>query len=279
MAEAENKQQQINTDKEMKALSIPDKGKYIDSLVSIITPAYNVAAYIAETIESVLAQTYSNWEMLIANDCSKDNTAEIVQSYADKDKRIKLINLTQNSGAAAARNTAIQNAKGRYIAFLDSDDLWKKEKLQKQIEFMQQNGYAFTFHDFIMFNDGTKKENGKIIKVAEQIDYKKLLKGNNTGGCLAVCIDRNIVKKICMPNQRHEDYICWLNILKEYKINGYGINEVLGYYRVGKVSVSSNKFKSAIWTWNVYRDSQKLSALKSMYYMLFYVMNGLRKHS
>ena len=271
MAEVKNKEQQINTDELHQ--------QYIDDLVSIITPAYNAAAYIAETIESVLAQTYTNWEMLIVNDCSKDNTAEIVQSYAEKDKRIKLINLKQNSGAAIARNTAIQNAKGRYIAFLDSDDLWKKEKLQKQIEFMQKNGYAFTFHNFIMFNDGMKKENGKLIKVARQTNYKTLLKGNNTGGCLAVCIDRSIVKNVSMPNQRHEDYICWLNILKEYKINGYGINEVLGYYRVGKVSVSSNKFKSAIWTWNVYRKSQRFSILKSMYYMCFYVVNGLKKHS
>lgn len=271
MSEVKNKEQQINTDEL--------RQQYKDGLVSIITPAYNAEAYIAETIASVLAQTYTNWEMLIVNDCSQDNTAEIVQSYAAKDKRIKLINLKQNSGAAAARNTAIQNAKGRYIAFLDSDDLWKKEKLQKQIEFMQKNGYVFTFHNFIMFNDGMKKENGKLIKVARQTDYKTLLKGNNTGGCLAVCIDRSILKNVSMPNQRHEDYICWLNILKEYKINGYGINEVLGYYRVGKVSVSSNKFKSAIWTWKVYRKSQRFSILKSMYYMCFYVVNGLKKHS
>lgn len=144
---------------------------------------------------------------------------------------------------------------------------------------MQQNGYAFTFHNFIMFDDGKDKENGKIIKVSMQVDYKKLLKGNNTGGCLAVCIDRRIVKEIFMPNKRHEDYICWLNILKRYQIKGYGINEILGYYRVGKVSVSSNKFKSALWTWKVYRDSQKLSVLKSLYYMCFYCLNGIRKHS
>ena len=270
MAELKIKEQQLNTE---------NKQEYIDDLVSIITPAYNAAKYITETIESVLAQTYPKWEMLIVNDCSKDNTAEIVQRYAAKDNRIKLINLKQNSGAAVARNTAIQNAKGRYIAFLDSDDLWKKEKLQKQLRFMQQNDYAFTFHNFIMFNDGTEKENGKFIKVSTQVDYKKLLKGNNTGGCLAVCIDRSIVKEIFMPSKRHEDYICWLNIVKRYQIKGYGINEILGYYRVGKVSVSSNKLKSALWTWNVYRENQKLSLLESIYYMCFYCLNGIRKHS
>lgn len=238
MSELKQKDQQLNNE---------NKQEYIDDLVSIITPAYNAAEYIAETIESVVAQTYPKWEMLIVNDCSKDNTA-------------------------------IQNAKGRYIAFLDSDDLWKKEKLQKQLRFMQRNGYAFTFHNFVMFNNGTDKENGKVIKVSEKIDYKKLLKGNNTGGCLAVCIDRKVVKEIFMPSKRHEDYICWLDILKRYQIKGYGINEILGYYRVGKVSVSSNKFKSALWTWKVYRKSQKLSVLKSIYYMCFYVINGIRKH-
>ena len=270
MAESENREQQLN---------IENKQEYVNDLVSIITPAYNAAEYIAETIESVLAQTYPKWEMLIVNDCSTDNTATIVQNYVNKDNRIKLINLKQNSGAAVARNTAIQNAKGRYIAFLDSDDLWKKEKLQKQLNFMQQNGYAFTFHNFIMFDDGKEKQNGKFIKVSEQVDYKNLLKGNNTGGCLAVCIDRRIVREIFMPNKRHEDYICWLNIFKRYQIKGYGINEILGYYRVGKVSVSSNKLRSSLWTWNVYRKSQKLSVLKSIYYMCFYVINGIRKHS
>ena len=151
MAESENREQQLN---------IENKQEYVNDLVSIITPAYNAAEYIAETIESVLAQTYPKWEMLIVNDCSTDNTATIVQNYVNKDNRIKLINLKQNSGAAVARNTAIQNAKGRYIAFLDSDDLWKKEKLQKQLNFMQQNGYAFTFHNFIMFDDGKEKQNG-----------------------------------------------------------------------------------------------------------------------
>lgn len=271
MAEFKTKDQQLNMD-------IKNQ-QYIDDLVSIITPAYNAAEYIAETIESVLEQTYPKWEMLIVNDCSKDNTAEIVQSYAVKDKRIKLINLKQNSGAAVARNTAIQNAKGRYIAFLDSDDIWKKEKLQKQLNFMQQNGYAFTFHDFIMFDDWTEKEKGKFIKVSKKVDYKKLLKGNNTGGCLAVCIDRNVVKEIYIPNKRHEDYICWLDILKNFQIQGYGINEVLGYYRVGKASVSSNKLKSAFWTWKVYRESQKLSLIESIYYMYFYCLNGIRKYS
>ena len=277
MFEVKNKEQQINTDEETKVLTITDKEKYIDNLVSIITPAYNAAAYITETIESVLNQTYQNWEMLIVNDCSKDNTAEIVQSYAAKDKRIKLINLKQNSGAAVARNTAIQNAKGRYIAFLDSDDLWRKEKLQKQIQFMQRNGYAFTFTSYEHFKEA--KENiHNIVKVSKSLNYKQALKGNQIG-CLTVMLDRKHIPNIHFTTQKHEDYILWLNILKQ-GITAYGIQESFALYRTGNSkSISSNKLQSALWTWKVYRESQKLSVVKSMYYMLFYVVNGLKKHS
>lgn len=269
MAEVKNKEQQINTDELHQ--------QYEDGLVSIITPAYNAAAYIAETIESVLAQTYTNWEMLIVNDCSKDNTAEIVQSYAAKDKRIKLINLKQNSGAAIARNTAIQNAKGRYIAFLDSDDLWKKEKLQKQIEFMQQNDYVFTFTAYEHFKE-VKENIQNQVQIPKSLNYNQALKGNQIG-CLTVMLDRKQIQNIYFTTQRHEDYILWLNILKQ-GITAYGIQENLALYRTGNSkSISGNKLQSALWTWKVYRESQRLSVVKSMYYMWFYVVNGLKKHS
>ncbi len=268
MSEVKNKEQQINTDEL--------RQQYKDGLVSIITPAYNAEAYIAETIASVLAQTYTNWEMLIVNDCSQDNTAEIVQSYAAKDKRIKLINLKQNSGAAAARNTAIQNAKGRYIAFLDSDDLWKKEKLQKQIEFMQQNGYAFTYTSYEHFKE-VKENIQNQVQIPKSLNYKQALKGNKIG-CLTVMLDRKQIANIHFTTQKHEDYILWLNILKQ-GITAYGMQESLALYRTGNSkSVSSNKLQSALWTWNVYRNSQRLSVVKSMYYMWFYVVSGLRKH-
>ena len=269
MSETESRKQQINTDE----LCL----QYVDGLVSIITPAYNAAAYIAETIESVLAQTYLNWEMLIANDCSKDNTPEIVESYAAKDKRIKLINLKQNSGAALARNTAIQNAKGRYIAFLDSDDLWKKEKLQKQIQFMQQNGYAFIYSSYEHFK-GTKENIQHQVQIPKSLNYNQALKGNQIG-CLTVMLDRKQIANIHFTTQKHEDYILWLNILKQ-GITAYGIQESFALYRTGNSkSISGNKMQSALWTWKVYRDNQKLSVLKSMYYMLFYVVSGLKKHS
>lgn len=269
MAEVKNKEQQINTDELCQ--------QYEDGLVSIITPAYNAAAYIAETIESVLVQTYLNWEMLIANDCSKDNTAEIVQSYAKKDKRINLINLKQNSGTAIARNAAIQNAKGRYIAFLDSDDLWKEEKLQKQIEFMQQNGYAFTFTSYEHFKE-IKENTQNQVQIPKSLNYNQALKGNQIG-CLTVMLDRKHIQNIHFTTQRHEDYILWLNILKQ-GVTAHGIQESLALYRTGNSkSISGNKLQSALWTWKVYRESQKLSVVKSMYYMWFYVVNGLKKHS
>ena len=269
MAEVKNKQQQINTD-ELRL-------QYVDGLVTIITPAYNAAAYIAETIESVLAQTYTNWEMLIVNDCSKDNTVEIVQSYVEKDKRIKLINLKQNSGAAAARNTAIQNAKGRYIAFLDSDDFWKKEKLQKQIEFMKKNCYAFTFTSYEHFKE-TKENFQHQVQIPKSLNYNQALKGNQIG-CLTVMLDRKQISNIHFTTQKHEDYILWLNILKQ-GITAYGIQESLALYRTGNTkSISGNKMQSALWTWKVYRESQMLSVVKSIYYMWFYIVNGLKKHS
>ena len=109
------------------------------------------------------------------------------------------------------------------------------------------------------------------------MNYEKLLQGNSTGSCLSTCIDRNVVEEIYMPNDKHEDFICWLNVLKKYGIVGYGISECLAYYRVGKKSVSSNKFKSAYWTWNVYRTSQRLSIVQSIYYMFFYIRNGVKE--
>lgn len=247
-----------------------------EELCSVIMPAYNSEKYIAEAIESVIKQTYKNWELIIVNDASTDRTEKIIKSYQKKDKRIKLISLPKNQGVANARNTAIQNAEGRYIAFLDADDYWEKEKLQDQIRFMENKNITFSYHDYKLLNTAKNKE--KQIKVPSKLDYNKLLKGNTTGSCLTVCIDRKIADKIYFPDEKHEDYICWLNVLKNYDIKGYGLNKALGTYRIGKKSISSNKLQSAVWNWQVYRKSQKISILKTIYYMSFYVVNGLKKY-
>ena len=248
----------------------------INNLVSIITPAYNSSKYISEAIESVIAQTYKNWEMIIVDDASQDGTYEILNNYANKDKRIKTIFLEKNYGAAYARNRAIEYAQGRYVAFLDSDDLWKKEKLEKQLIFMKQNKIKFSYHDYELYN--VKNQTKKIISVPNKINYIELLKGNNTGSCVTVCIDRKYIKNINMPNVHQEDFVCWLNILKENDIFGYGLNQCLGTYRIGKESTSSNKFKSAYWTWQVYRKSQNLSLASALYYMSFYIIKGIKKY-
>lgn len=248
----------------------------IDDLVSIIMPAYNAEKYIEEAIQSVLKQTYTNWELIIVNDCSTDKTEQIIKEYQE-DQRIKLYSLLKNKGVANARNVALKKAAGRYVAFLDSDDIWLPEKLEKQIGFMKKNNYVFTYHNYRTVKVGNN-DLGKIFNVPLKIDYEEFLKGNNTGSCLSTCIDRKVIGHIWMPEEKHEDYICWLNIFRKYRIKGYGMNECLAYYRVGKKSVSSNKVKSAYWTWKVYRDSQKLTIMESMRCFGYYVIGGISKY-
>lgn len=248
----------------------------IDDLVSIIMPAYNAEKYIEEAIQSVLKQTYTNWELIIVNDSSVDDTEKIIKKYKEQDKRIKLYSLPKNQGVANARNTALQNAVGRYIAFLDSDDMWLPEKLEKQIGFMKINNYVFTYHQYRHF--ASRDKVGKIVNIPLKLGYKEALKGNSMG-CLTVCLDKSKIKPFLMPQQRHEDYITWLNILKENKIVAYGLQDDLARYRIGtKESVSANKVKSAIWTWNIYRDSQKLTIMESMRCFGYYVIGGISKY-
>lgn len=246
----------------------------IDGLVSIIMPAYNAEKYISESIESVLAQTYKNWELIIVDDCSKDNTTEIIKKYADSDIRIKAIFLTDNKGVANARNMALKNSQGRYLAFLDSDDLWLDNKLEKQINFMKQNNIYFSFCKYQRLSD---KKEGKVVDVLPCVNYQKALYGNPIG-CLTVCLDRYHIKNFSFSRQRHEDYIAWLDILKNNNICAYGIPEILALYRVGNISsLSGNKLKSMVWTWKVYRESQSKSLLTSIWYMIFYIINNIKK--
>lgn len=245
-------------------------------LVSVITPTYNAETYIGQTIESVKNQKYCNWEMIIVDDCSKDNTVEIIKREAEEDKRIRLIQLSKNSGAAVARNTAIQNAKGKYIAFLDSDDLWYPDKLEKQVAFMQEKDIAFSFTSYRIINeDGT--ETDKIIQVPKEIDYKGLLK-NTIIGCLTVMLDVSKLGLVQMPNMRtRQDTATWLSILRKgYK--AYGIQEPLAKYRKVSGSISSNKFKMARQTWRMYRDFEKLNIFYASWCFINYAWNALKKH-
>ena len=248
---------------------------YIDDLVSIITPVYNAEQFVEETIKSVQDQTYTNWEMILVDDSSTDKSEEIIKRMQKNDKRIKYIKLKDNSGAAIARNTAIENARGRYIAFLDSDDLWKSSKLEKQIRFMRKNNYGFTFTSYeLMSEDGSKLN--KIVKVPEKINYDGLLK-NTIIGCLTVIVDRELVGDIRMPLLRKgQDTATWLQILKKHEY-AYCINENLANYRLVRGSISNNKFGALKRTWNTYRNVEQLGIIKSTYVFVNYVINAMKK--
>lgn len=241
--------------------------------VSIIMPAYNSRSTIRDSIQSVVNQTFSDWELLIIDDCSPESMKNIAESFHDE--RIRYIRLLKNSGVAAARNTGIAQAKGRYIAFLDSDDLWLPEKLEKQLQFMKTNHHAFTYTWYRQFVTAPTQPI-RLVKTKASVDYRGLLHGNDIG-CLTVMIDRQRVLHIEMPSSYHEDYITWLNILKE-GIKAYSLPQDLARYRLSKKSLSGDKKKSLIWTWKVYRKSQNLSLLTASWYMAWYIIGGIKKH-
>lgn len=246
-----------------------------DNLVSIITPIYNGEKYIKECIESVLNQSYKNIEMIIVDDGSTDNSKEIIEKYMKDNSLIKYIKCNENKGISAARNRGIENAKGRFIAFLDADDLFYKDKIKKQMDFMLKNDYLFTYTSYDLIDENSLSLN-KVILAKEYEEYKSLLKGNNIG-CLTVMIDRLKIKgDIRFSNNSHEDYILWLSLLKN-NTRAYGLSEVLSSYRKTSTSISHNKIKAASWTWNIYRNIENLSLIKSIYYFINYAMNGIRK--
>ena len=247
----------------------------MEDLVSVVIPMYNAESFIKETIISVINQTYKNMEIIIVDDKSKDNSAKIVEEMKKLDSRIKYIKLVENKGVANARNIGIKNSKGRFIAFIDSDDLWKENKLEKQIKFMVKNNYGFTFTSYEYINeDGTFMN--KVIHTKNCVDYEKLLNGNCIG-CSTVVIDRNIVSSIHMPKVRHEDYVTWLSILKSGH-KAYGLEENLGYYRKLKNSLSGNKIQAAKWTWNIYINIEKLPLNKAILYFTKYACKNIKKH-
>jgi teichuronic acid biosynthesis glycosyltransferase TuaG len=243
-------------------------------MVSVITPAYNSEKYIRECIESVINQTYQNWEMIIVNDRSKDNTQTIVEDYSRRDSRIKLFNQDTNQGAAAARNKAIEMSKGRFIAFLDSDDIWHPQKLEMQIPFMIKNDYAFTFTAYEIINNNPKAGK-KIFKVPRKINYNQYLK-NTIIGCLTVVLDRQHVDEVKVEKGHLEDVLTWMKYLKKGHI-AYGLNQNLAAYRIVENSVSSNKFKNAKRYFICLREHQNLTLIKSIYCQSWYMFNAIKK--
>lgn len=244
-------------------------------LVSIVMPAYNAAKTIGQSIESVQAQVLTDWELLVVDDCSFDETCSIVRGYASSDKRINLISQSANGGPARARNVALRVAQGRYIAFLDSDDCWLPKKLERQVDFMIKTKSALSYTLYRRFIVDINQP-GSLVELPSSFTYGELLK--NTGiGCLTAMIDRELSGPIEFSLIRHEDYALWLSILKN-GIVAHGLMEDLGRYRVSSKSVSGNKFKSASWVWNIYRRDEKLSFFQAAWCFSNYAWNAYRKN-
>ena len=243
----------------------------IKDLVSIVTPVHNSSKTMRNTIDSIRSQTYAHWELILVDDASSDDSVQIAAEYAALDKRIKPVTLTQNIGAAKARNVAIDHARGQYIAFLDSDDAWDSLKLEKQLKFMKERDLALTYTAY-------RTTAGRIIKAKAEIDYAHLI-ANNVIGCLTVMVNREKTGDFSMPNlKKGEDHLTWLLIMKR-GFKAYGLNEVLATYTVGNASsLSGNKLKAAQRQWSNYRKVLGFNLFRSSLYFIQYIYYSLRKH-
>jgi len=232
--------------------------------VSVVMPTYNCADFIAQSIASVCAQTYKNWELLIVDDCSSDNTEEIVSALSETDERIIYIRLETNSGAAAARNKGIEMARGSYIAFLDSDDLWYPDKLKKQLDFMKKNNSCLSCTAYEYINeDGAPVS--KVIKPFKRADYNMCLYFGNCIGNSTAMYDVRPYGKFFVPQiLKRNDFALWLQILKKEKYV-YGLQDVTVSYRNRSQSLSKNKFGLLKFHWQLYREIEKLNFVKSVF--------------
>ena len=248
--------------------------------ISIITPSYNSAEYIEETIQSVLNQTYEKWELILVDDFSYDNTVSIIESFISLDSRIKLIKNTENKGAAFTRNTAILESKYSYLAFLDSDDIWVKEKLEKQFFFMKSNKIAFSFSGFDII-DKIGNFTGKSVDTSQKgaLSYEDMLLKKATLGCSTVMLNRSKFNGLMnIPSIRTgQDYAFWLKLLKNTDEKAHVISLPLTKYRITPNSISRNKIKKAGRQWFIYRNIEHLSFLKSCFCFCFYVFRAIFK--
>lgn len=252
--------------------NVPFKGE--KNLVSVIVPAYNSEAFIHETIESIQKQTYENWELIIVDDCSDDKTVQIINKYMKDDLRIKIIEQNENKGTAVARNIAVKKARGEYLAFLDSDDLWKPEKLSKQLSFMKQNHYDFTSTSYEEINE-EGKPTGKVIYSREKLDYDGLLK-NNQGNSTIIYNANNLGKFYITDIRKRNDFVMWLQVIKKTKYI-YGMEEALTQYRIREDSLSKSKPDLVKYQWKVYREIEGLSLIKSIYLLIHKIVSILTR--
>lgn len=243
--------------------------------VSIIMAAYNAEKTIRQAIESVLAQTYTDFELLVINDCSKDQTQAIVEEYSQRDRRVKLIVNPHNMGVSQTRLNGLNAALGDWIAVLDSDDAWLPEKLEKQMK-LQKQTEAVLLYTGSQFIDSDGKKIDWVLNVPEKVNYRTLLKQNILSNSSSLCGKELYRKHYAIGDRMHEDFALWLSILKNGEV-AYGVNEPLLIYRISTDSKSGNKIKAAKMNWNTYR-AVGLSIFESFYYMVWYTINGLLKY-
>lgn len=251
-----------------------------DGLVSIVVPVYNAENFLPETIGYIQAQTYKEWELLLVDDCSTDKSREWIETKRKEDDRVKLVVQDKNSGAAKARNRGICEAQGRYLCFLDADDIWMPDKLSTQLEYIKevqktsnpQAGFVFMGYEFA---DEKGSGLGKIVHVPRQIHYKEALK-NTTIFTSTVMIDRKWIpdEDIYMPCIESEDTATWWQILKKHG-TGYGIDANLVKYRRSAKTLSSNKLTAVRRIWNLYRKQEGFGIAVSMYYMFFWAYRAV----
>jgi teichuronic acid biosynthesis glycosyltransferase TuaG len=241
-------------------------------VVSIVMPVYNGESFITESIRSVIQQSFQDWELIVVDDASADTSVGLVQALCAVDERIRLLQLEQNSGAAVARNTAIEHARGRYIAFLDGDDLWLPHKLELQLAFMYETRAAFSYSAYDRIDEAGRRIT--TIGVPKIVQYQDLLKTNYIGSSTAI-YDTSLVGKVFMPtNTKREDLATWLVVLK---VNGQarGLNRILSQYRVYSRQSSRNKASMAKENWKLYRDVEALNLFQSAFYFCHYAVKGL----
>lgn len=244
-------------------------------LVSIIMAAYNSERTIESAIQSVQAQSYSDWELLVINDCSKDSTLAIVSKLADDDPRIRLLNNDSNSGVSITRKKGMENANGVWIAVLDSDDMWAPDKLEKQINLAHRTGAELIFTGSAFIDNDGNPINWQL-HVPEKLPYKELLKQNLVSNSSALVKKELYQQFYAIGDEMHEDFAIWLGITKTGR-DAYGLDEPLLIYRLATASKSSNKVKAAKMNWNTYRYVG-LNPIAAGYYMCWYVVKGLLKY-
>ncbi len=248
----------------------------MNSLVSIITPSYNSAKFIAETIQSVQNQTYQNWEMIIVDDGSSDETESVVISIIQNDNRIQFHKLNQNSGPAVARNTGIEKASGDYMTFIDADDIWFPTFIENNIKTIQKTGISFVFSSYRRANEQLEFVYSDFI-VPHKVSYTDILKSNSIS-CLTAFLDIKKLGKKYMPLiRKRQDMGLWLNYLKVIPF-AHGIQETQAIYRIRENSLSRKKSDLIKYQWQFYRQVENLNLFQSAYYMLHWMYRGFMKY-